>query len=364
MAHAIAKAGFDVIVLEQDRLAGGATAGGLGTILPQPDATFGAVETLAGKHVARVAWDTAARSSSDFASALKKLSIKADVDGTSLCIDAVTPAIAAALRKEQAVRRKASVVGPWLPAPAAREELGSDSQGAIRLSNAYRYDPVRAALGLANSAVAEGARFFERSAVLRTRFTRKDATVFAAGGRIKTRWVVVATADPGSVFHQLGRHVRRSVGYTVVTEPITAAMKRETGRREAVVTEPGESPHWLRWLPDDRALFAGALSQPITAKQRGKVLVQRTAQLMYELSVRHPVISGLRAAWSWDTPVVTTPDGLPWIGSHRNYPHHFFAMALGWHGDGLAWFAAKAAVRHFKGAGSKDDEAFGFARYL
>ena len=79
--------------------------------------------------------------------------------------------------------------------------------------------------------------------------------------------------------------------------------------------------------------------------------MQKTAQLMYELSVRYPEISGLPARWSWNTEVVTTPDGLPWIGPHRNYPFHFFSLAFGWHGDSLAWSAARAALRYFKGEG-------------
>jgi glycine/D-amino acid oxidase-like deaminating enzyme len=61
---------------------------------------------------------------------------------------------------------------------------------------------------------------------------------------------------------------------------------------------------------------------------------------------------------------VTTPDGLPWIGPHRNYPFHFFALAFGWHGDSLAWHAARSAVRYFKGEATKDDDALSFARYL
>jgi glycine/D-amino acid oxidase-like deaminating enzyme len=85
---------------------------------------------------------------------------------------------------------------------------------------------------------------------------------------------------------------------------------------------------------------------------------------MYELSVRYPEISGLPARWSWDVEVVTTPDGLPWIGPHRNYPFHFFAMAFGWHGDGLAWPAARAALRYFTGAARREDDVLGFARYL
>jgi glycine/D-amino acid oxidase-like deaminating enzyme len=85
---------------------------------------------------------------------------------------------------------------------------------------------------------------------------------------------------------------------------------------------------------------------------------------MYELSVRYPEISGLPARWSWNTEIVTTPDGLPWIGPHRNYPFHFFSLAFGWHGDSLAWSAARAALRYFKGEATRDDDALSFARYL
>jgi glycine/D-amino acid oxidase-like deaminating enzyme len=85
---------------------------------------------------------------------------------------------------------------------------------------------------------------------------------------------------------------------------------------------------------------------------------------MYELSLRYPAISGLPANWGWPVPVVTTPDSLPWIGPHRNYPFHFLAMAFGWHGDGLASLAARAALRHFEGESRREDEVFGFVRHL
>jgi glycine/D-amino acid oxidase-like deaminating enzyme len=61
-------------------------------------------------------------------------------------------------------------------------------------------------------------------------------------------------------------------------------------------------------------------------------------------------------------PICTTQDGLPWIGAHRNYPFHFFAMAFGWHGDALAWWAARAALRSAKLQPRREDDVFGFAR--
>jgi glycine/D-amino acid oxidase-like deaminating enzyme len=139
-------------------------------------------------------------------------------------------------------------------------------------------------------------------------------------------------------------------------------MRRDVALGEAVGIETRPGAHFWRWLPDDRLLFAGAPGRAVGARLRDKTLVQRTAQLMYELSVRYPAMSGLPAQWGWDVPVVSTLDALPWIGPHRNYPFHFCALAFGWHGDALAWLAARAAVRFVKGDVRKDDEVFGFNR--
>lgn len=361
-AYVFANAGLSVVLVEASRLASGTTAGSLGVILPQPDAAFRSVESAAGLRVARTAWKTSRRSALEFASALRKLEIKCDLAPAPLVVNARTPDHAQQLRRDQAARKAASIEAPWLSATAVASDIGTESHGAIRLRDGFVYDPVRAALGLAAAAEAKGAKVFERSTVKRTRFTRKDADVVLATGTIRTRNVFVATGDPGRLFGQLRRHVRDEVGFVVVTEPLSAAMRRETGRRASVLTEAGEAPCWLRWLPDDRALFAGGLAKAAGSRQVDKAIVARTAELMYELSVRYPAISGLPAHWGWAVPVISTSDGLPWIGPHRNYPFHFFAMAFGWHGDGLAWLAAKAALRSFSGDPTSEDKAFVFVR--
>jgi glycine/D-amino acid oxidase-like deaminating enzyme len=186
--------------------------------------------------------------------------------------------------------------------------------------------------------------------------------VILADGDLRTRLVVVATGEPGALFSSLRRHVRRNWGYAVVTEPLPAVMRRGVGARGAVLTEAGEPRPWIRWLPEDRALFAGGLTAPPAARQRESLVRPRTLDLMYELSRRYPVISGLPPAAGWDGPIVTTADGLPWIGPHRNYPFHFFAFAFGWHGESLALFAAKAALRFYGQEPRREDAAFSFVR--
>ena len=361
-ATVFAHAGYNVVLLEAGRLASGATACGLGAIVPQPDAWWRTVEEAAGVRVARSAWSGARRSALDFAAGLRRHNVRCDLAPAPLVINARRFEEGKALRREQVARRDAGVPTPWLPAASASALIGTESSGALRLGDGFVFDPVRAALGLAVAAEANGAEIFEKSPVRRTRFTRKYADVILGSGVIRTQLVYVATGGPDTLFGSLRRHVREEDAFVVVTEPLNAAMRRATGRRSTIVTEAEASPHWLRWLRDDRAVFAGGRGKPVPTRRRDKAVVTHTADLMYELSVRYPAISGLPAAWGWRVPVVSTADGLPWIGAHRNYPFHFFAVAFGWHGDALTWFAAKAAVRQLRGEPAKEDAAVGWLR--
>ena len=364
-AYTLAAAGLNVVVLEADRLASGVTGAGLGMIVPEPDATFRGVEEFRSRKVARRAWEESQKAALDFAATLKKLGIHCDLKPTATHINAFTFGEIDTLKREFSARKDVKLDGAWVPPASAKRALSTESFGALRLRGGAVYDPVRAALGLAAIAEKKGAKFFEQSRVKKTTFTRKIATVFLENGsKIVTRGVVVATGEPGALFHQLKRHVRVHEGHVVVTQPLNAEMRRETGARDYACIERGESSRWLRFLSEDRVLFAGVETKPHPDRQRDKVLVQRAGQLMYELSVHYPSISGLKAEWAWPLPVVTTLDGLPWVGAHRNYPFHFFALALGWHGDAISWFTARAAARHFAGETRAEDDAFTFLRAL
>ena len=141
-------------------------------------------------------------------------------------------------------------------------------------------------------------------------------------------------------------------------------MRRELGRRAAALRDSSSPPHFLRWLKDDRALFVGADHEPVAARALDKMLVQRSGQLMYELSTIYPAISGAMPEWSWDLTHDTTVDGLPYVGLHRNFPRHLFALGHGRHGAAVSWLAARLLLRQFQGVPDKGDELFGFSRIL
>ena len=361
-AATFATAGIRVVLLEADRIGAGTTGRSAGLIREDVDAAFHETTAAHGLRAARLLWQGMRRASLDFAASLRRLQIRCDLAPTDLMV--LSRRDPRALRKDYEARRAAGLDASWLtPAAIARVTAVERPGGAIRTHGAS-FDPFRACVGLVGSATKRGAVVFEGTPVTRIRAGRKQVEIGTGSGTVTAQAAVIATAAPIGDLSALQRHLRPHHGYAVVTEPLPATIRRELGGRTAALRDDECPPHILRWLKEDRVLFTGADGPPVPERAREKVLRQRAGQLMYELSLMYPPISGTRAEWSWDYEHHETVDGLPYVGTHRNFPRHLFALGHARHGAGVAWLAARVLLRAFQGTPVKGDELFGFARIL
>jgi glycine/D-amino acid oxidase-like deaminating enzyme len=363
-AFAFATAGIDVLLLEANVIGGGATAESDGLLREGFSGSVQAAIARHGVRTTRALWDGMRGGSLDLAAALRRLNVRTTITPMDVLTVALPRADATkALRREQAARRDAGADASWITPAAASRDAALESGGAIR-TRGVAVDPYRACLGLAAAAEERGAKVHERSAVRRVRVASRHVDITTTAGTVRAATVIIATAAPLQHLRALRRHLTPMMLYGVVTEPLSAAIRKEVGRRTTAVEDASEPHRLVRWLPDDRALIRGARQPEVAGRLRSKSLVQRTGQLMYELSLLYPAISGLRAEWSWDTVDYETVDGLPFVGPHRNFPRHLFAFTPARHGAGLSWAAARVLLRHYQQEGSRADEAFGFGRIL
>jgi glycine/D-amino acid oxidase-like deaminating enzyme len=373
-AAAFTAAGVKVILLEADRIGAGATAGSAGLLRQDLDASFHASVAEHGLKTARHVWQGFRRASLDFAAALRRLGIRADLapqdllyfsrDGTDSALPTVASAEAGKrLQREYKARRESALECSWLTARAVTQQTGIITNGGIR-TKGEALDPYRACIGLAAAAASKGAHIHERTAVRRIRAGRKAVEIKTDAGVITAETVIIATGGLPDDLRALRRHFAPIQSYAVVTESLPAAVRREVGQRTSALRDTASPPHVLRWLKDDRVLFAGADQPPVADRLRDKSIVQRANQLMYELTTLYPAISGVQPAWGWDFLHYGSPDGLPVVGPHRNFPRHLFALGHGRHGAGMAWLAARILLREYLREPAKGDELFGFVRVL
>lgn len=361
IAYACAAAGLDPIVVEAERIGHGSSGRGAGLLSIEPGPMFVDVARAHGLRAARRVFEAWRRGALDGAALLRRLNIKCDLEPAGTLV-AATGGDEKRLRREHESRREAGLDLAWLNAKQLQGAMRLAAPGAMRTREGFALDPYRACVGLTAAAVKRGAEVFESSRVKKVRFTRKHADVLLDGGAIRTTAVVVATGSATAEWRSLKRHFTAREMYAVMTEPLPAAMRKQLGDRQTTLRDTTSPPHRVRWARGERLVIAGADQRETPARTREAVLVQRTGQLMYEFLTMYPAISGLQPEYGWQASYGETADGLMYIGAHRNFPHHLFALGGGRESATGAFVAARIIARAIQGEQGKEDEVFGWTR--
>lgn len=360
-AYAFAAAGIDVALLEAARLGQTETSASTGIVLHEPDADLQKLVTMHGLRVGRQMYEAARRGSLEYLSAIRRLRIDGGMEPGDAIHLAPAPEDDSRLRKEYSARREAGLEVAAVSGMPLFRQTGFNGFG-IRTRGTASVDPYRATLGFARAAAARGAKIFERSPATRIKIRRKGVEITTKTGSISASHVILATGYPTDDYKPLRRRFTRCHSYTVLTPELPADIRREIAFQEGILRDTASPDHWMRRVQGSRILFSGGDQPSVPDRARERAIVQRTGQLMYELSLLFPAISGVTPEYGWDAGYARSADGVPYFGPHRNYPHHQFAFGSGPGGLGLTFLAARILLRHYLGKPEKGDEAFSFTR--
>jgi glycine/D-amino acid oxidase-like deaminating enzyme len=159
----------------------------------------------------------------------------------------------------------------------------------------------------------------------------------------------------------LRRHLQPACRALVLSAVLPPAVRKGLGPRDSVVCDLDTPPHVIRWTDDHRVLVTGADGPRPAPARRDAFHLQRTGQLMYELSRLYPAISGTPPAYGWSLPISVSADGGVVAGPHRNYPRQLFGFAT-LHDPARAFLTSRILTRHVLGTNDRDDAWFGLRR--
>jgi glycine/D-amino acid oxidase-like deaminating enzyme len=362
VAYLVAASGARVALLEAKRIGQQATAAAPGVIVPEPAVPLATLQAIHGRRAARAMWEMSRRAALDFVSLLHRLGIRAEVDPVDIVNYLSAREDGRGLEREGSLRRAMGLEGQYLAPGKADARLRTTVSGAIRVTPGAVFDPYRACLGLARAARSQKAKLFERSPVVKIRPADDGVEIETPKGHASAARVIVATGGPTRLFQPMARRFTPLVTYRVLTEPLPARLRRYLPGSPIVLREATCPAHLLRPARGRRLLFAGAERLRLPERSRPAALVQHAAQLMYELSLVYPELSGIRADYAWDTLVSASDDGLPYIGPHRHYPHHLFALGAGRSDGSAALLAARILLRCCTDSAEKPDALWSFGR--
>ena len=362
VAWMFARAGLRVGLVDSARIAHGSTAASTALLMQEPDVDFVELAARYGTRRARRAWQLSRGATRTMIRTLDELEIACGLYERDSIYYATRADSARRLKAEFRHRAAAGLPGRWLEEDGLARVTGIAGKGAIRTRGNGQVDPYRACLGLARAARREGARLFERSPVERIDSNRHGVAVITPKGRLDADRVVIATGYATPFFKPLTGRFRLLNTYVAATRRITARERRALGVGEVMLWDTARPYHYARWTADHRLLFGGGDRPHVTGRRRVRAFRESVAALRKHFEQLLPPLAAIDVEYAWEGLFATTPDGLPYVGPHRDYPRHLFALGYGGNGMTFGFLAAQLLLDCYRGKRSDDQQLFGFDR--
>ena len=356
-----AEAGVDVVLLEADRSGFGSTGASSALLLQEPDSRLSDLADRYGAATAARIWRLSHDAAVALIALLERLPHSSGVTRRDTIYYTTEASGVEALHREYVARQRAGFEALWLTPRALREQAGIPARAGLRTRGNAHCDPFRACDAVTRAAVRSGARIFERSPVGRIEARRGGVTVRTAGGAVEARQVVIATGYATRQFKPLAGRFEMSHTYVIATPPLDARARRELGLQDVLLWDTRRSYHYARWTTDHRLLLGGG-DRPIRGGPAAARLSSATAEIRAHFEPLIPGLADLPIEHAWEGRFANTPDSLPYVGPHRRYPSHAFALGYGGNGMTFGSLAGHLLVEQWQGKASKDHALFAFNR--
>jgi glycine/D-amino acid oxidase-like deaminating enzyme len=363
IAEAFTRIGAQVIVVDAARVGHGSTAASTALLLQEPDYDLAALSKKYGAARAKRLWQRSTDAARDFINTVRRLRINCDLRELDSLYYTLDDDRATLLQRELRRRRAAGLSGTWLAPPAFARLTGIQHGYAIRTRGNAQLNPLAACLGLIRAAARNGARVFERSAVHRIAQIDGGVRLYTRAGTVDALQVVIATGYATKYFRPLAGRFRMRHTYVLSTHKAGWLERRRLGLRDVMLWDTERPYHYVRWTDDHRLLLGGADHPVKPGARHDKQFADATEKLRDYFETLYPTLADLGIETAWEGLFAMTPDSLPYIGAHRRYPKHAFALGYGGNGMTFAALAARILVEQWQGLRSKDHDLFAFNRF-
>ncbi len=345
----LAERGYDVAVLESQRVGWGASGRSGGQLIFGFACDMSSIRRLVGRDDARRLWDMSVEALDLVQRQIAKYDISCDLRAGHLHA-AVKPRHRTELiRWKDELEQQYGYEGTrLLQGDALRENLNTARYccGLYDPRSGHLH-PLNYTLGLAAAASSAGARYFEFSPAVRIDPGAK-MTVVSPGGRVQCEHVLLCG---NAYLDRLDPHLRKRVmpvgTYIVATEPLGEARARALIPNGMAVADMNFALDYFRLSGDNRMLFGGRVSY---STRQPRNLREAMGSRMVQV---FPQLKDVRIEYAWGGFVAITQNRAPDWG--RLGPGIYYAQGYSGHGMALAGLAGKLMAEAIAGTAERFD---------
>lgn len=345
----LAERGFDVVLLEAERIGWGASGrnGGLIGSGQRKDALE--LEELFGYEQSKAFWDIAEAAKAEIRDRVGRHDIDCDLQFGQIEGVHKQSYIGSSARYAEALAERYDYPhARALSREEVRKMVATDTfLEGLHDTRAMSIHPLNFALGLARAAQEAGVRIFENSRV--TDYTRSDpATVHTAQGSVEARFIVLGcNGYLGKLEKRVAGRIMPINNFMIATEPLGESAARELIADRNCVHDTRFVVNYFRTSGDHRLLFGGGENY-----RRGFPRDIAAFVRPYMLTL-FPQLEDARIDYAWGGTLSVTVKRFPQLG--RLEPNVFFAHGYSGHGVSIANISGKIIAEAIAGTAERFD---------
>jgi gamma-glutamylputrescine oxidase len=345
----LAEQGFDVILLEAERIGFGASGRNGGLIGSGQRKDVIEMEEQFGLERSRQFWQFAEAAKTEIRERVEKHAIDCDLQYGQ--IEGVHKKSYIGMAEETAAALAERYDYPYARALSRDETYAlvatEDYLEGLQDDQAMAIHPLNYALGLARAARDAGVRIFENSRVLN--YTRSDpALVNTAQGSVEASFVVLGcNGYLGKLEPRVAGKIMPINNFVIATEPLGEERARKVINGRFGVHDTRFVVNYFRMSKDHRLLFGGGENYRAGFP---KDIASFVRPHMLEL---FPQLRDAKIDYAWGGTLSVTVNRLPHIG--RLEPNLFFGQGYSGHGISTANFAGKIIAEAISGTAGRFD---------
>ena len=345
----LADRGYDVILLDAQRVGFGASGRNGGQVGSGQRVEQDDLEKTVGRAHARQLWDMGEESKSTVRGLIAKHEIDCAYKSGVLHAELKRKHLHHTFDYVEKLRTDYGYDQiEFMEEVSLRSALGTDAYcGGSMDWGAGHLHPLNFALGLARACLAAGVRIFEGTRV--TEIKRGEpAEVISVSGRVKAKFVALgANGYLGNLEPQVASRVMPINNFIVATEPLGEVCARDLIRDDIAVADRKFVVNYFRMSEDNRLLFGGGESYGYKFPDN---LIEKARKPMLEI---FPQLRDTRIDYAWGGTLGITMNRMP--DFRRLSPNILSASGYSGHGVAMATLAGKLMAEAIGGTAERFD---------
>ncbi len=345
----LAELGYDVVLLEAQRVGFGASGRNGGQVGSGQRREQDELERLVGKEDARHLWELAEESKETVRAIIDRFNIECGYKPGVLHAELKAKNVPEYQRYVDKLRRQYDYDQiSYLDKSEISDALGTDIYAGGTMDwGAGHLHPLKYALGLARASRDAGVRIYESTRVETLKST-SPAKLITKQGVVTAKYVVLGcNGYLGALEPTVAKHVMPINNFIIATEPLGKCTATSLIRDDVAVADSKFVVNYYRLSEDRRLLFGGGESYgykfpaDITRKARTPMLEV------------FPQLADTKIEYSWGGTLAITMSRMP--DFRRVAPHILSASGYSGHGVAMATLAGKIMAQAINGQARKFD---------